>query len=136
MPMDKSLYPEDWDAIALAVKEAADWICQQCGRPCRRASESLDDFALRIRSSTWEADLLETAINDEDSEPIRRAQRFCLTVAHLDQNPSNNDRSNLKALCTGCHLNHDRPFQKMNGMAKQERRGQLNLFVEVRDASA
>jgi hypothetical protein len=36
--------------------------------------------------------------------------RIILTVAHLDQNPANNDESNLAALCQRCHLNHDRPF--------------------------
>lgn len=36
--------------------------------------------------------------------------RVVLTIAHLDQDPSNNDASNLQALCQRCHLNHDRPF--------------------------
>lgn len=33
-----------------------------------------------------------------------------LTVAHLDQDPTNCDDENLKALCQKCHLDHDRPF--------------------------
>lgn len=31
-----------------------------------------------------------------------------LTVAHMDHNHNNNERSNLKALCQKCHLHHDR----------------------------
>jgi len=34
--------------------------------------------------------------------------RIVLTVAHLDQNPSNNAALNLRALCQRCHLAHDR----------------------------
>jgi 5-methylcytosine-specific restriction endonuclease McrA len=31
-----------------------------------------------------------------------------LATAHLNQDPTDNRRSNLKALCQRCHLNHDR----------------------------
>jgi 5-methylcytosine-specific restriction endonuclease McrA len=34
--------------------------------------------------------------------------KVVLTVAHLDHNPRNNKRSNLKALCQKCHLEYDR----------------------------
>lgn len=33
-----------------------------------------------------------------------------LTLAHLDQNPQNNDLSNLKVLCTSHHIRYDQPF--------------------------
>jgi 5-methylcytosine-specific restriction endonuclease McrA len=31
MPSNWELYPEDWPDIAHRVKEAADWMCQECG---------------------------------------------------------------------------------------------------------
>jgi len=31
MPMDRSRYPQDWEARAEAIKEAAGWKCQRCG---------------------------------------------------------------------------------------------------------
>ena len=31
MPIDRTKYPEDWDAIAWACKEAAEWRCEVCG---------------------------------------------------------------------------------------------------------
>jgi 5-methylcytosine-specific restriction endonuclease McrA len=77
MPMDRSRYPKEWDAIALKIKEASDWKCQECGLDCRRTDESLD------RSS--------------------KAKRT-LTVHHWDCDPSNNHQSNLIALCSACHL--------------------------------
>jgi 5-methylcytosine-specific restriction endonuclease McrA len=42
MPMRKGAYPDNWDAIALAVKKAADWRCQDCGMQCRRPGEAFD----------------------------------------------------------------------------------------------
>lgn len=31
---DKSLYPPDWDAIALREKARAGWMCEECGADC------------------------------------------------------------------------------------------------------
>lgn len=115
MPMDRSRYPENWEAIALAVKEAADWECADCGRPCRRPGEPWVEFAFEVAERGWWMDL-------------DHPQRFTLTVAHLDQNPSNNAPDNLRALCSGCHLRHDAPHRQANSQAKRERRGQLSLL--------
>lgn len=42
MPMRRDAYPADWPQIALAIKEAADWICQDCGMQCRTPGEPFD----------------------------------------------------------------------------------------------
>jgi rubrerythrin len=34
-------YPPDWNALALACKNRAGWMCEVCGRQCRRPGESL-----------------------------------------------------------------------------------------------
>lgn len=39
---------------------------------------------------------------------FREKARIVLTVMHLDHNPTNCDRSNLKAACQKCHFEHDR----------------------------
>lgn len=36
--------------------------------------------------------------------------KVVLTVAHIDQNPSNHNESNLLALCQRCHFALDKPF--------------------------
>lgn len=115
MPMDKSRYPDNWEAIALAVKNAAEWYCQQCGRPCRQPGEEWGYFACEASAMGWADDL-------------DHPQRFTLTVAHLNQDPSDNDPANLRALCAPCHLRHDAPYRKANGQAKRERAGQLSLI--------
>lgn len=77
MPMDRSRYPANWKQIALAVKEAAGWKCQACGKPCRKPGEKLD------------------------------THRRTLTVHHIDHRPENSDAENLIALCAPCHLKAD-----------------------------
>jgi hypothetical protein len=74
----RKLYPDDWPEIASAIKEAANWTCQQCSQACYRPGERVRDW------------------------------RRVLTVAHLDRDPAHNDGANLKALCVVCHLNYDR----------------------------
>ena len=77
MPMDKKRYPKNWREIATAVKDAAGWKCQQCGKQCRKPGEPLD------------------------------THRRTLTVHHIDHMPENCDASNLIALCAPCHLRAD-----------------------------
>lgn len=77
MPMERRRYPPNWDEIAAKVKEEADWTCEECGKRCYRPGEPCPD------------------------------RRYVLTVAHLDHTPENVDRSNLKALCSVCHLRLD-----------------------------
>lgn len=77
MPMDRSKYPENWEEIALAVKEEADWCCEKCGKQCRRPGETFD------------------------------THKKTLTVAHWDHDESNCERKNLAALCAPCHLRYD-----------------------------
>jgi hypothetical protein len=112
MPSDKILYADNWNQIAQEQKEAAGWICQNCGRACRKTGESWENFQRRLN---WTP--------AEDDKP----GQYVLTVAHLDQKPHNNELSNLKALCTVCHLRHDTPYRQLNRYAKRERWGQLRL---------
>lgn len=37
--MNRLLYPRDWKSIAVEIKAANDWQCQQCGKQCRRPGE-------------------------------------------------------------------------------------------------
>ena len=77
MPMQRELYPPDWDAIAHAKKQSAGWKCEECGKQCRKPVEAF------------------------------RGHKYTLTVAHLDHNPANCSPDNLKALCAPCHLRYD-----------------------------
>jgi hypothetical protein len=143
MPMIRHLYPENWEAIALEIKTAANWHCEECGRPCLQPKEKIDEFEERLEKlpeperSRWLSQLWEYWSDDETGEwgHICKKTRFILTTAHLDHNPPNCDRTNLKALCAPCHLRYD---VQPSSMAKKrrlklERNGQLNL-LEVNNA--
>lgn len=79
MPMEKHRYPANWREIATAVKDAAGWKCQQCGKQCRKPGEPFD------------------------------THRRTLTVAHLNHTPEDCRPENLMAMCAPCHLRYDAP---------------------------
>lgn len=77
MPMERWKYPADWERIARAVKDAAGWRCQACGKQCRKPGEPFD------------------------------THKRTLTVAHLNHDPADCSEENLMAMCAPCHLRYD-----------------------------
>ncbi len=138
MPIDRSLYPDNWEAIAHSIKTAANWTCEGCGKPCRPPGVKLVDVEqwLTEHHPQWLSELYEE-IHDEElgAVTITKPQRFTLTTAHLDHNPANCDRQNLKALCAPCHLILDgsdwNRTRKAREMKQRERHGQLTLDLEL-----
>ncbi|NES17896.1 MAG: hypothetical protein F6K41_02990 [Symploca sp. SIO3E6] len=141
MPMNRKLYPKNWESIALEIKEAADWHCQECQRPCKRPSQSWDEFAEQLNGNAvhfgedkWWSELFE--YEEELGCELPKYRRFVLTVAHLDHDPSNCDRNNLKALCSVCHLRYDATEHAKKAASTRFRKkqqqlensGQLKLF--------
>lgn len=89
MPMDRTKYPDDWDEIAVAIKEAAGWRCEKCGKQCRWPGEAFD------------------------------THRRTLTVAHINHVESDCSDENLVALCPACHLEYDGYRKAMQRLAKK-----------------
>jgi hypothetical protein len=136
MPMDRSLYPKNWNAIAAEVKTKADWICQECGKPCRRPNEDWLEFVGRLLSDVredWYELTSDEVINDiGEYGVIERPQRFTLTVAHLNHQPQDCRLENLRAMCSTCHLKYDGEHhgrsRRNKKYKKLEEAGQLTLF--------
>ncbi len=98
MPVNPSLYPDNWKELALEVKEAARWQCQCCGKKCYEPGER----PLDLTRSEWTADILQ--------------------VHHRNHNPEDNRLSNLMSVCAACHLSlHRSPYSPVS-------EGQLKLF--------
>jgi hypothetical protein len=95
MPMDRSRYPDNWDAIATAIKVAADWICQDCGMQCRRPGELFDTH--RRTMSVHHVG----AVKDDGSPGDPHDKQDVRPV-------------NLLALCSRCHLRRDLPIHIAN----------------------
>ena len=117
--MDRGLYPENWEQMAFDIKQAANWTCEGCGRPCIRPGESVAAFAGRIAEQMplWLA-----------FDPANHPRRFLLSVAHLDHLPQNSDRANLKAWCCPCHCRYDLAQMSRKKRLKAEREGQLSML--------
>ncbi len=98
MPVDSSLYPDNWKTLALEIKEAAEWKCGCCGKQCYKPGERPEN----LTRSEWTADILQ--------------------VHHRNHDPSQNQLSNLQAVCAACHLSlHRSPYSSVSP-------GQLSLF--------
>ena len=92
MPMDRTRYPPDWEEIARAVKQRANWVCEVCGKQCRRPDEPFD------------------------------THKRTLTVAHINHTPEDCDPDNLIAACAPCHLEYDRGMERMRWIVKKRLR--------------
>ncbi|WP_228015316.1 HNH endonuclease [Leptolyngbya ectocarpi] len=128
--MDRSLYPDNWDAIAKNIKDEANWTCTECGRPCRKPGEREHELLERL-PPVWQVDWYDLVDSEEFGDvEIEKPGRFILTVAHLDHRPENCDRTNLKALCAPCHCRYDLQPSSMfvKRQLKLERKGQLTLL--------
>lgn len=127
--MKRELYLPYWNTVARIIKTFADWECQECGRPCLRPEQDWFHFCHRLGlvGSCWYDETYE----EIDGKNVEKKGRFILTVAHLDQNPGNNNRENLKALCSVCHLRHDAPFNGKKAARtrfENQHKDQLKLF--------
>ncbi len=127
MPMNRSLYPENWEEIALKIKRKANWTCQKCRRPCRRPGESIDALASRVREWPDAFEGVHSGLDSRDWVVFKRG-RFLLTVAHLDHRPSNCKPRNLRAWCAPCHCRYDLSQMERKKLIKLELAGQLSLF--------
>src|SRR5262245_8219912 len=112
MPIDKTKYPDDWQAISRRIRfERAQSKCEWCGVPHRTYISRLraNPFTWRVSIKGFAGDLF-----------WHKARYAVLTVHHIgvaktDGSPgSPHDKmdcrdENLVALCNRCHLQADMP---------------------------
>lgn len=117
-PENKALYPADWRAISDAVKHDAGWRCEWEGCGAEQYAWGLwiqlTGDAPRWKFIPWgkaqSYKLARQAMaeeffsrGDDGTKPVV----IVLTVAHLDHNPTNCDRPNLRCWCQRHHLAYD-----------------------------
>lgn len=119
----KALYPKDWKAISLRIREREGQKCKTCKAP---------NGQIVWRSADGAKYMLERGevFSSVDGEYLGMCKgseynggnmvKIVLTVAHLDHDPTNNDDANLAALCQKCHLTYDAKHHAKN--AHQTRR--------------
>ena len=120
MPIDYSKYPKNWKTeIRPAVLVRAKNCCEIC--KVENYSHVARGFFNEIEAYQCADGAVVNASNGQllssnyffyigEKDPIK----ILLTIAHLDHDVTNNDMSNLKALCQKCHLNHDKEHHAKN----------------------
>lgn len=96
-PENKKLYPKNWAKIRSNILARAEYCCEFC---------FLRNYELGIRDEGYFYGLTSTHKQGQFYGG-RKVIKIVLTIAHLDHDPTNNDYSNLKALCQQCHNRYD-----------------------------
>lgn len=122
MSWKRELYPDNWEEIAISIKDEVSWTCEECGKVCRKPGELTTDFLHRIKTTSRLAEECPVV-----ADYLEAPRRYLLTVAHLNHIPSDCRRENLKALCSPCHCRYDLSQMATKRRIKKEVAGQLQL---------
>ncbi len=98
MPMQKNLYPKNWDETALRLKEQHNWTCERCG--VQRGQ----------------------LVKNRRGELVPAV----ITVAHPDHDPRN-PWARLAVWCAQCHCRYDAHDRRRQRYRMRIARGQLVL---------
>ena len=134
MPIDYKQYPENWKSeIRPRILERANNKCEFCGAENHsaifRGTINGKEVYQNDKADVFNAENSEYMFTDYYAEieapETRKAIKVVLTVAHLDHDTTNNDGSNLKALCQRCHNRYDIKQRVHNRKTKPN---ELELF--------
>lgn len=109
----KKRYPDNWEYISAFIRhERAKNKCEGCGLHNGLHIKRLPNNKYRICTELEMQELEEykviLKVNHLSACKKLKITKIILAVAHLDFDESNNNHSNLKALCQKCHNAHDR----------------------------
>lgn len=117
-PERKKLYPKDWPALSLKVRQEAADRCESCG-VCNGSTGYRHGPLGEFRAfASVDRQLVSSVL--ADLIPGMRLTRIVLTVHHADGDPTNNARANLQALCQKCHLSADHSLAAGRRLVIQE----------------
>lgn len=116
MPIDYKKYPPNWKTeIRPEILVRANNCCEECGiknYSVKFIDQDGTTFIVNDKCETYKK-----ARNIAEQGEIADGQKYTvvvLTIAHLDNDTSNSDYSNLKALCQRCHNRLDVKYRKGN----------------------
>ena len=134
MPIDYKQYPENWKSeIRPRILERANNKCEFCRvenhSAIFRGTINGKEVYQNDKADVFNAENSEYMFTDYYAEieapETRKAIKVVLTVAHLDHDTTNNDDSNLKALCQRCHNRYD---MKQRAHNRKSKPNQTELF--------
>lgn len=108
---NKHRYPINWnDTIRPAILSRDNYKCQQCGIK-HRTKGFYDAKKQFVATDAW--------LENYAKENHFKIQTIHLQIAHINQNPSDNNYENLKAMCPKCHLTFDNQFNKLKRLQRK-----------------
>lgn len=127
-PKNKKLYPSNWQTeIRPAILDRAGHCCEMCGveNYAVGTRDNSDGYFVHAEFISGHDCYGEPSYHNYVGKTYKEAKAWCarcgdedivivLTIAHLDHDPTNNDPSNLRALCQRCHNRHDRAHRQAN----------------------
>ena len=109
-PENKHRYPADWRKVRGRILDRAGHRCEWCGVPNYAIGGRLSDGSCLTALGVPKPGEWAPCGNGSTTERLRII-RIVLTIAHLDHQPENCDRENLRALCQQCHIRYDEPMK-------------------------
>lgn len=125
---------KDWKQLRRKILKGAKNRCESCGKPLHRwiFTYTWQTWILsrgqrvRVYHMIWMlerggfwCDQFGKAVPGR-MKGLPRKIRVKLTVAHVDNDPSNMDDSNLKCWCTWCHLHFDQAHHKQTRATRKD----------------
>jgi 5-methylcytosine-specific restriction endonuclease McrA len=125
-PENKKLYPKNWSEIRENILARAGNCCEFCGVENGRLGWRGDDGQFHdVEKEICYYD----QFGEKAMREARAAFKIVLTIANLDHNPTNNDPSNLQALCQKCHNKYDASHRSKNARkTRRDKKAWKGLF--------
>lgn len=110
---NKHRYPEDWnDRIRPFILARDGYKCDDCGAKHRSTGYYVNNVFMPLE------DDFQIAWAKKQGFKVGKIH---LQIAHLDQNPANNEFDNLKSKCPKCHLRFDNKFNSVKRLMKKSK---------------
>ena len=124
MPCNYKNYHPDWKTVIRPdIMKRAKNCCEQCGVRHYAVGHRENGRFIPTGGNQWHDMAGNGELSYKESRELcQHHNEICedkliiivLTIAHLDNDTSNNDYSNLKALCQQCHNRLDVEYRKNN----------------------
>lgn len=120
-PEKRILYPANWKEIVALVRKRSKNRCELCAAPNEWYIARWDDCPSRYDCCGKDAEIF---------KGLKGIVKVVLTVAHINQDPTDNRPANLLHLCQRCHNRIDLPYRMVNAARTRASKKGKKFFEE------
>lgn len=134
---NRQCYPANWKDLRKIILRRAGHGCEQCGVPnytriIRGHGPDAGTFMIVEHRTVYDATTGAYLGHATGREYLGHQHTLViLSIAHLDHVPEHNDPSNLRALCSRCHLLHDATHHRQTAYHHRRQRRALGDLFEL-----